>query len=128
MTRKILTPFISILALAAYSQVDIDLSAFDKNSNVKLAAAKDKLNITWPTSKSEHGKIVLDLENNKPLFSSIQLSSLGVFKEIAKGLDPAFLLTIGKRDLVSQNGWNIFFDKTNKLPHQTYIVQIDKRN
>jgi hypothetical protein len=61
------------------------------------------------------------------LFKSLQLGKPGNMHEIGSNIDPAFLLTIGKRDLISQNGWNIFFDKTNKLPSKTYSVELKKR-
>lgn len=49
-------------------------------------------------------------------------------KEIGVNPDPVFLLTVGMRDLVSQNGWNIFFDKTNKLTNKTYAVNLKKQS
>ncbi|GAB4045426.1 hypothetical protein GCM10028810_17690 [Spirosoma litoris] len=84
--------------------------------------------VSWPTKGKETAKLVLNLDQAKPLFSSIQLTQQGKVHEIVKELDPAFVLTIGKRDLVSQNGWNIFFDKTNKLPHKSYAVELTKRD
>ena len=70
-----------------------------------------------------YSSLRLDLSKDKPLFKSIPGTST---KVIAKNIDPAFILTIGKRDLVSQNGWNIFFDKVPLKPHQSYIVNLSK--
>ena len=115
-----------ITGLLAKGQIRVDFSRFDKTKTVKAFVQKNTLTIIWQTGKSEEGKVIINLENQKPLFSSIQLSNKGVFQEIAANLDPVFLLTIGKRDLISQNGWNIFFDTTNRAPHKSFVVNISK--
>jgi hypothetical protein len=56
----------------------------------------------------------------------LQIGTNAKFKTIADHLDPAIILTVGKRDLVSQNGWNIFFDKTAYLKYKSYPVVLDK--
>jgi hypothetical protein len=48
--------------------------------------------------------------------------------QIASGLDPVFILTVGKRDLVSQNGWNIFFDKVPNKPFKSYNIEFNKHS
>lgn len=111
----------------SYAQTPVDLTHFQKNSGVNVTSRGNDLVVNWPTTGKETAKLVINLEVGKPLFNSIQLSERGAFKEIANALDPAFVLTVGKRDLVSQNGWNIFFDKTNRLPHKSYAVQLTKR-
>ncbi|WP_461127206.1 CehA/McbA family metallohydrolase domain-containing protein [Spirosoma aerophilum] len=116
-----------IMATLTYGQTPVDLSGFQQKSGVTAIRQGNALTLSWPARSKETAKLVLDLTNGKPLFSSLQLTQKGVFKEIAKALDPAFVLTVGKRDLVSQNGWNIFFDKTNKLPHKSYAVDLNKR-
>lgn len=110
------------------AQVKVNLSHFDAKSGVQVVASRQLLSIGWPVGNNEKGEIIFDLQNEKPLFKKIQCSSFGKMKEIGVSLDPVFLLTVGKRDLISQNGWNIFFDKTNKLPHQTYPVQLQKKS
>ena len=86
------------------------------------------ITVVWSTGKGSIGTLQLDLGNKRPLFKSIQLNGKGFNKTIAQNLDPAFILTVGKRDLVSQNGWNIFFDKVPKKPFKSYTVDFDKRN
>lgn len=85
------------------------------------------MELSWPTTDNQTGRLIVNLETGKPLFSHIQLSKGGRFAEIATDVDPAFVLTVGKRDLISQNGWNIFFDKTNKRPSKAYAVELTKR-
>lgn len=119
--------FLAFLSfIVARAQVPVDLSGYKEKTKASLKDAL--LSITWPAGQTENGKIILNLENEKPLFKSIQLTRQGTYKEIAAELDPAFILTVGKRDLVSQNGWNIFFDTTNRAPHKTFNVALTKRN
>ncbi len=110
------------LILMGKAQTYSDLSAYSNASEAKISINNNVLTATWPTGKNESGKLVLDLSKGKPLFKSVQLGN----KEIASSLDPAFIITIGKRDLVSQNGWNIFFDKVPLKPHESYVVQFEK--
>ena len=107
--------------------VKADLSAFDKKSAASATVNGNLLEVSWPTGKSEKGRIIIDLRTGTPLIKTLQVNSAGTFKDIAGSLDPAFILTIGKRDLVSQNGWNIFFDRTAYLPYTSHIVKLDKR-
>lgn len=109
------------------AQVKVDLSGFDKNSPARATVRNEAIDLHWPAGNKEQGRLLINLVKGQPLFSRIGLQASGVWKELATNLNPAFLLTIGKRDLVSQNGWNIFFDKTNKLPSKTYPVDLEKR-
>ncbi|MCY7351523.1 MAG: hypothetical protein LH606_12805 [Cytophagaceae bacterium] len=112
----------------AYAQTPVNLSGYQKTNGAVVTKRGNNLEVSWPASNKEKGKLLINLDQGKPLFTSIQLSQQGAFKEIGKALDPAFVLTIGKRDLISQNGWNIFFDKTNKRPSKAYAVALTKRN
>ncbi|WP_460955697.1 CehA/McbA family metallohydrolase domain-containing protein [Spirosoma litoris] len=117
-----------LICQVAHAQLPVDLSGYQKKSGTSVTSQGNSLVVSWPTKGKETAKLVLNLDQAKPLFSSIQLTQQGKVHEIVKELDPAFVLTIGKRDLVSQNGWNIFFDKTNKLPHKSYAVELTKRD
>jgi hypothetical protein len=110
------------LVITGKAQTYLDMSAYNTAGEAKISVNNNVITATWPTGKSETGKLLLDLSKGKPLFKSIQLND----KEIMSGVDPAFILTIGKRDLVSQNGWNIFFDKVPLKPHESYVVQFAK--
>ena len=123
--------FLILFLLTAYlsqAQIPLDLTGFQKKNGAQVKRSGNQLEVSWPVKAKEKGKIVFNLDQSAPLFSSIQLTQGGNFKEIATALDPAFVLTVGKRDLISQNGWNIFFDKTHKKPHQAYLVAFNKRN
>jgi len=120
-------PFLLLLVSTAHAQVPVDLSKYTKNSPTTVSQQGNDLILSWPTTGNQTGRLVVNLENGKPLFSHIQLAKGGLFSEIATDMSPAFVLTVGKRDLVSQNGWNIFFDKTNRLPLKAYAVDLTKR-
>jgi hypothetical protein len=109
------------------AQVRVDLSGFNQSGGAKAIVRNQIIDVSWPVGKKERASIFVNLAQGQPLFSSIQLHAPGIRKEIARNLTPSFLLTVGKRDLVSQNGWNIFFDKTNELPSKTYTVDLDTR-
>lgn len=110
------------------AQAPVDVSGVSPASGTKVSFRQQVIDITWPAGQSEKARLLLNLDPQQPLFQSIQLSLGGNFREIAGGLDPAFVVTLGKRDLVSQNGWNIFFDRVPSKPHQAYAVQLDKRS
>ena len=120
--KNIFASIFILFSVFCNAQKNLDLSAYNKGSDVNVSVKENVLSVSWPTGKNESGKLLLDLSKDKHLFKSIQLHN----KEIASGLDPAFILTISKRDLVSQNGWNIFFDKVPLKPHESYIVNFEK--
>lgn len=111
---KKLTCFNLLCLLSAFSfaqqstLVKVDLSAFDKKSAATATVNGNALEVSWPTGDNVKGRIILDLQTGTPLIKTLQVGKAGSFKDIAGSLDPSFILTIGKRDLVSQNGWNIF--------------------
>lgn len=112
--------FVGFMAVA---QVKADLKAFKPGNGTAAVQRGQLLEISWPAGHSDNGKIVLDLTPDRPLFKEITLGN----KQVSANVDPAFVLTVGKRDLLSQNSWNIFFDKVPNRPHQSYPLSI-KRN
>lgn len=122
---------ISFLALListfSLAQIPVDLSDYDKNSGTTAAVKAGALNVSWPTGKNEEGSVSINLDTERPLFANMQLRKQGIWKVVASDLDPAFILTVGKRDLTKPSGWNIFFDKTAYLPYKPYKVAIDKQ-
>ncbi|MDQ2719464.1 MAG: hypothetical protein M3Z26_06855 [Bacteroidota bacterium] len=117
-------PYIFCLLLLniAHAQSSVNTDQYDKKSEAKISVLDNILTVSWPVAKNDFGKLLLDLSKDKPLFKSIRSGN----KEIAKDIDPAFILTIGKRNLISQNGWNIFFDKVPLKPHESYTVNFEK--
>ncbi|WP_316793974.1 hypothetical protein [Pedobacter frigoris] len=106
------------------AQTKVNTEKFSKKNEASVKVDKDILEITWPTGANSKGKIEFNMRKGEPLFKRIQLNS----KVVATDLDPAFLLSIGKRDLMSQNGWMIFFDKVPLKPYKTYPIELQKNN
>ena len=115
-----------IIALATRAQLAVDMKAYNKQNGATATVQGNQLQINWPAGGGQRAQLVLSLEKDKPLFTSMGRGSGGTYKEIAAALHPAFIVTVGKRDLVSQNGWNIFFDKVPLKPHQSYVAQFTK--
>ncbi|QNR82986.1 hypothetical protein H9N25_13460 [Pedobacter riviphilus] len=121
---------ISILLIicfsAFYAQSQVNLKAF-KINGATVSSNQKELVLTWPAGKGAFGKVILDLDNSKPLFKSLRLGKPGALKEVAAHLDPAFVLRIGKRTLNSNSGgWNVFFDRVPTRPYTTNIVKFAK--
>lgn len=109
-----------------FAQVKTSLTNFSNKSGTSASVQGSIISVTWPAGNSKTGKLVIDLSTQQPLLKSLELKEGNSNHIIASGLDPVFLLTIGKRDLVSQNGWNIFFDKVPNKPFTSQRIQFNK--
>jgi hypothetical protein len=117
--------FIFIVSLHAKAQqVPVDHSGLKKNGGTRVMLRHNVLTVAWPAGNAGEGQLVFNLNEEGALLRSMRLGK----KEVARQLDPVFLLTVSKRDLISQNGWNIFFDKTHLKPRQTFTVQLNRKN
>lgn len=114
------------ISVIGYSQSFVRTNEYDKKNKTSLFVNDSIISISWPAGSDTYGKMLLDLSRNKPLIKAISIGNKTSLKNIANNIDPAFILTVGKRDLVSQNGWNIFFDKVPLKPHQSYVVDFLK--
>ncbi|SEN13266.1 hypothetical protein SAMN04488505_108160 [Chitinophaga rupis] len=110
------------MAVATSAQAKVDLKEYKQANGALVTQEGQLLEISWPAGNSLKGRVVFDLASSRPLFKTISLGR----QQITAGVDPAFVMTIGERDLVSQNGWNIFFDKVPNKPHQTYPLTLKK--
>lgn len=107
----------------------VNLSKFNKRAGVSVQVSDKLIDIKWPAGKEGDGRLLLNLENGMPLFKSIGITAGNKFMEIASGLDPEYILTIGKRTLDPKSGgWDIFFDKVPQKPYKSYRVKFDKRS
>lgn len=122
--KKYLLVLLAFCYSQAFAQQRVAFSNFNKKNGAEVKIANNQFTVSWPAGNNEKGQLVLDLDQSKALFKSLGLSS----KTIVSDLDPVFLLTIGKRDLVSQNGWNIFFDKVPLKPFSSHRIAFDKQN
>lgn len=124
MKSKLILFIFLINAGVVAAQTKVNTEKFNKKGEATVKVSEDILEITWPSGTNSSGKIQFNMKKAEPLFKSIQLNS----KVISTELDPAFLLSIGKRDLMSQNGWMIFFDKVPQKPYKTYSIALEKNN
>lgn len=108
------------------AQLKLDKKQFNPKGEAKITSQQQLIEITWPAGDQKVGKVQFDLSPSNPLFKRIALDGKSGFHTISEGLDPAFLLSIGKRDLLSQNGWNIFFDKVPLRPFKTFPIVLEK--
>ncbi|MBE9661587.1 CehA/McbA family metallohydrolase domain-containing protein [Mucilaginibacter myungsuensis] len=111
----------------AIGQVKVDYTHFNKNGAAKVAVSKDLITLSWPGNTGTTAQLVLDMNKDKALFNAIKLSGKTGVKTIAGNLDPAFILTIGKRTLDPKSGgWDVFFDRVPTKPYKAHNVSFDK--
>lgn len=129
MVKRICMLLFSLTAGAALrAQVPVNTSGFTNEGGATVVDNQNIVFVSWPAGANSIGRIALNLEKDAPLFSSLQLVTGKRVSHLLRNADAAFLLTVGKRDLVSQNGWNIFFDKVPLKPHQSYPVTLEKKS
>ncbi|WP_316832827.1 hypothetical protein [Pedobacter aquatilis] len=126
--KKLFLIIILMISANAFAQQSlIDLSGFKKNGAI-VTQNKKVITISWPAGKQGTARMLLDMDQKNPLFKSIQLTKGKNFSEIMSGLDPAFVLTVGKRTLSpSSGGWDVFFDRVPRKPYASYLVDIKKQ-
>jgi hypothetical protein len=110
------------------AQVKIDLNNFNSKNGASAVEKGDSLLVSWPVGKNRSGKLVFDLSPQQPVFKSIELQEGNRNHQIASNLDPVYILTVGKRDLVPEKGWDIFFDKVPDKPYKSYNITVSKRS
>lgn len=115
-----------LISTISFAQSPVDMSGFNKKGGASVTINDNLIEIIWPTGEVEKGKVIVNMDNGQPLFRNISIEKGGKYEEIASGLDPAFVLTKGKRDLTKESGWNIFFDKTAYLPSETVVLDLVK--
>lgn len=126
--RKLFLTYIFLFALsAAAQQTKIDRSELKQNG-AKIHVNQKLVTLTWPAGPNLTGKIIVDLEKGHAMLKSVQLAKgQSSFREISSDLDPAFILTVGKRSLSpSSGGWDVFFDRVPKKPFQSFPITINK--
>ena len=80
-----------IYAALGFAQIPVNTSGFKNVAGTKINNSKDKLEISWDAGGSQTAMMRLDLIKESPLFESIGLSNKNSMKEIAAGIDPAFV-------------------------------------
>ncbi|EDM38643.1 hypothetical protein PBAL39_21260 [Pedobacter sp. BAL39] len=117
-----------ISAAMAQAQLKLNTSQFNPKAEATVTSKNNMVEVTWPAGEQQFGKVQFDLSGNNPLFRRIMLGTKTAPVTVSEDLDAAFLLSIGKRDLMSQNGWNIFFDKVPLRPFKTFPILLKKKS
>lgn len=128
MIKNMLTICFVVQQAVSFAQIPVGLNDYSDKNGAKVSAAQNIISVTWPAGKQIQGRMQIDLNPDKPLFRSIGIKGQSTTSEIGRDLNPVFLLTVGKRDLVSQNGWNIFFDKVPLKPFKSHVVALNKKS
>ncbi|MBS1605808.1 MAG: hypothetical protein JST42_24325 [Bacteroidetes bacterium] len=116
-----------LFTIKCYAQTPVDLSGFRRSAGVTATVNHEELNISWMTGPTEKGMLTIDLNQARPLIKSIRIGHAGAVQTIAAGLDPVYVLTVGKRTLSpSSGGWDVFFDKVPERPYRSYRVVFRK--
>lgn len=92
-------PFLTLVLLLGLSslqaQVPVNLRDYQPGSGTKVTRAQQDLTLQWPAGKGVRGRLVLDLDPQRPLLRSIGIGRDNGVQEVARNLDPVFLLTVG---------------------------------
>lgn len=115
-----------VLLVDAQAQPILNMDGFSAKNGTSIRQKGQFTELTWPVGSELFGTVQLDMLSSSPLFKRITLGSKSKVRVVAEDLDPSFLLSVGKRDLLSQNSWNIFFDKVPARPHQTHPIILNK--
>ncbi|MES2827600.1 MAG: hypothetical protein V4687_05590 [Bacteroidota bacterium] len=104
------------------AQLKVSSSQFNRKNEASFSIKGNVIEVKWPAGNGNYGQVALNMDPAQPLFKSIAIGA----KIVSNDVDPSFLLSIGKRDLLSQNGWNIFFDKVPQKPFKTFPIVLKK--
>src|SRR5262245_40367032 len=110
---------------------EVDLSAYQADSGVKVERLENELRISWPIRQgiddSMSGSLVLDLRAGRPLIRTMGFVYLPGRRDvpILKDADPVTYLLVGSREAPAgrppgMSVFNVFFDSPAKRPYQTF--------
>ncbi|MBV6642682.1 MAG: hypothetical protein KI791_18330 [Cyclobacteriaceae bacterium] len=113
-----------ILSLIANGQPIVQVSE-QLNSKARVSIIDNRFEVEWDAGDQTIAIIEFDLAQEASLIRSFQLRKDGITKTVARSLDPAFILTVGKRNL-ERNGWTVFFDKVHERDYFSRQMTLDK--
>ncbi|XOV93401.1 MAG: hypothetical protein ACFHWX_01570 [Bacteroidota bacterium] len=115
-----------LLSLVSSGQSKVVIS--EKFSSLaKVKSQQDLLTVEWDAGGNSTAIIELNLDDDKPLINSLQISKGGMIKTVGESLDPGFILTIGERNL-DRNGWTTFFDKVHEKRYFSRVMKLTDRS
>ncbi|MEM7013218.1 MAG: hypothetical protein AAF585_17235, partial [Verrucomicrobiota bacterium] len=95
-------------------------------AEVKIDQSSDtQIALSWPTgNETETAELRLRFAEGQPVFESIGVTGS---EAILTNVDPAFILTLGQRDLKKRNGWTIFFDRVPTRPYESHVAKFEPK-
>ncbi len=104
----------------------IDRSEYDATCGTEITIIENGLQVSWQVTETESSSVVFNFNGASPLIDRIDITDgNGISNVIARNVHPAFILTVGERDLEKRDGWNIFFDKVHHKPYDSYTAKIN---
>src|SRR5437763_8084896 len=77
--------------LAVVADTPTDLSAYQKDCEVRLEGWNGHLRLAWPSGAGEDAVVMLDLSGGKPLIESLAIRKAGETPQsIITGVDPVW--------------------------------------
>jgi len=82
--------------------------------------------VDWPAGPEIAARATFQLDPERPLIDSLELrhGRRTSPKVIARDLSPFIALTVGTRNLETQAGWTIFFDKVHERPYERHAAEL----
>ena len=114
-----------VLALLAWVG-DAPARAAEPVGGATAAIQGDQITLAWPAAPGETGRLLLDLQDGRPLFRWEQPDpTRGTTNSPLVGYDPAAWVVVGSRvnpppTPPGMSVFNVFFDSPAQRPHQTY--------
>src|SRR5690606_4659487 len=76
-----------------FAQSSVDFSRFDKKGAAKASLEDGLLAVTWPAGEGRLAKLLLKTSGEGPLIESMQLGRADRWTEVARRMQPVFILT-----------------------------------
>ena len=122
------------VAMGGCGGVEVDFSRYEPGCEVLVEQDGEHLQITWPMEGGEFGRVVLNLDGDRPLIEQLGIS-VGYEAEadvLMAGVDPSFFLTVGTRQMPdgkpANQTWMVQFDKPATRRHRTYLAELKLRH
>ncbi len=78
--RCFLINVLVLVATCALAQTQVDLTQLDKKGKTKVKLEKNNLEVTWPVENGQEGKILVNLDQEKPFFKSGSVGRCGKWR------------------------------------------------
>ena len=119
--------FVSTAAFAwglTVQGVPVDMTTYEPDCGVKVNAKDDSLTARWETPEGIT-VLTLDVSGQGALVRSIAVG-LGDSEPVGvlRDANPVTVLTVGERDLKKRGGWTIFFDRVDRKPSESGLLNL----